>query len=815
MKNTLKVFLGLSLVLLPLFLASIPGGAAAQSPNSGAPSSAGEGTQPGGLQPDSSSDRYVVGGVAVEGNKRIDTTAIKTAIKARPGSVVSDVVSDDVKTLYNMGFFDQVTASLGAAPNGQRTLRYVVVEKPIVRKVFIKGNKKVKEGELKDIIKFDSHRFLDTAKVQQLMRAATSYYQTQGFLDAKFEYSVVPVGENQVDLTFTVEEGKRYRIRSVEIRGLSKLDEGEILSVIQTKRYKWYSSWLFGTGRLNQEMLENDKSLMRQFFLDHGFIDGTVGDPTIDKRPDGIYLIFDVNEGPEYRIGTVSASGDLLKGGSAETLDGISTKSGSIFNASVLRDDTFKISDKYSDIGYAFVNVVPDTGINRNVAKVNVNFVVNRGNVVTVNRINIHGNQKTYDNVVRRELKIDEQDVYSSSKVKRSQKLLERLGYFEEVNITTQPVDDKDSKLAPGSPTPVAGEKKDLTKKDKVDLDVNVREGSTGTFSAGAGFSSSDGILFNSRLSENNIFGTGRSASINADIGSQRDSVTVSYDDRRFDDTNLALGTDLFRTERDYQDFHRILTGGSITAGYPLEEIFGEALQDVNFSTSYQYLDIDIKGIDLSNAAALVVASEGRSTASSITPKLVHSTINNPINPTEGSLQSVSMELAGLGGTEKYYLLEGRQNWYVPVSKTEHGDLTFAWRTSVGYGRTFDGDPFPLFKRYFPGGINSVRGYKARSLGPKDIDGHEFGGSKELVNNLELIFPLFNSVGLKGLVFYDTGQAYDDRESIDLGKLRQAAGFGIRWTSPLGPIRIEFGIPIDRKSGERHFVTLFSFGAPI
>jgi outer membrane protein insertion porin family len=210
-----------------------------------------------------------------------------------------------------------------------------------------------------------------------------------------------------------------------------------------------------------------------------------------------------------------------------------------------------------------------------------------------------------------------------------------------------------------------------------------------------------------------------------------------------------------------------------------------------------------------------VIDSAGKSTASAITPSLIRNTINNPLNPTDGSRQTLSVEFAGLGGDQDFYLVEARNSWFYPMVKTEVGEFVLSNRTTFDYGDSLNDDPFPLYRRFFPGGINTVRGYRNRTLGPTDINGREYGGSKQLINNLEVIFPLINSAGFKGVVFYDAGQAFDDNQSIDISLLRQAWGYGIRWASPMGPIRIEFGYPIDRQPGERSVQTMFSFGAPL
>jgi len=738
--------------------------------------------------------KFFVHEVEIEGNRRIDTAAIRLQLDVFSGEIDSGIVSEEIRKIYRTGFFDQVSASLLTLDTTPpiNVLRYTVVEKPVVRRSFIVGNKDIRESDLREVLRFEGRRFFDSTRVQRLMQQAEALYQSRGYFDASFDYTTEAVDDGLVDVTFRVDEGERYRIREISIRGLRNLRESDVISVMQTSRYRWWSSWLLGTGRLNMEMVENDRALIRQFLYDNGYLDGTVSEPTIDRDNERLIIYFDVTEGAQYTLSSVGAAGDLIDDSVEKTLEGVRLSAGDVFNASQVREESFRISDKFSDIGYAFANVIPQTDVDPRANTVGITFVTEKANPVIVNRINIRGNEKSLDNVIRRELTIQERELYSGSKIRRSQQLLERLGFFEEVNISSEPRD----------------------RDDEIDLLVNVREGPTGSFSIGAGYSSADGPLFNTRLAETNFMGTGRSVSLDLDVGTERDSQILSIHDPRFNDTHLALGGDLLRTVRQFRDFDRRLAGGSLTTGYPLERFLGEWAQDISGYLKYEYLSIDIRNVNEENAAQLVIDAQGKSTASGFTPRLVRNTIDNPLNPSRGSRQDVATEITGLGGNEQYYLVTGRNQFYHPLLETDWGNLVFSWRTRVGYGETFNNEPLPLFRRFFPGGIDSVRGFRNRTLGPRDERGNEFGGSKELVNNLELIFPLVRAAGLNGVVFYDVGEAFDDRESIRLRELRQAWGYGLRWMSPLGPIRIEFGFPIDRMEGESSMVTLFSFGAP-
>ncbi len=730
--------------------------------------------------------------VSVEGNRRIDSEAIKLQLSKRSGQISEEEISQNVSSLYKTGFFDQVTANITLNPSGQRVLVFKVLEKPVIRKVFLDGNSELESNDLLDIFKLGANRFLDKTRLNSLIKNASALYQQKGFYDATMDYTIEPVSDGQVDVTFHVKEGNRYKIEKINFQGLETLDSDDLRDVMQTKRYKWWSSWLLGTGRLNMDMLENDRALIRQYFLDNGLVDATVSEPTVEKEEGKIKVSFNVKEGQKYSIGNISASGDLVEGSSSKTLEGIKIKSRDTFNASKLRDESFRISDKFSDVGYAFANVIPNTFIRKTDETVDIDFESKKGNLVTVDKISVRGNKKTYDNVIRRELKISEGDLYSSSRVRRSQELLQRLGYFEEVSIANEPSPEK----------------------DKTNLLVNVKEASTGQFSTGAGYSTSDGLLFNARLAENNIMGTGKRVELNVDIGTQRNNAALSYLDRRVADSYFSWGAEAFASDREFLDFDRVMTGAGTNIGYPLEEVFGEKFQDIRTGLEYQFANVDIRDVK-DSAAQLVRDSEGSSTVSSVTPSLVRNTINNPLNPSKGALQSVSYEIAGLGGDEEFGVISGKVHWYYPFVESEYGDLVFSWRTRVDYGDSFNDEPFPLFKRFFPGGINSVRGYRNRSLGPVDENGNKYGGSKQIVNNAEIIFPIINSAGIRGVLFYDAGEAFDDDDSIDMGNLRRSWGFGLRWSSPLGPIRIEFGLPISRKEGEDRMNPMFSFGAPL
>lgn len=734
-------------------------------------------------------ESYYVTDFEVQGNERTDSTLILKTSDLKPGQISDDEISEAIKKIYSLGEF----LNVGVEKQGSR-ITFNVTERKAVRKIFVKGNKAADAEDLSKILSLKENRYLSPVILKQMTIGAELYYQTLGYLDAKINYETEDIGDSQVDLIFLIEEGKKFKVGDIRVLTQGGFDADEVLSELKTTEYKWWSSWLFGTGRLNEAYLEGDRAVIQQYMLNQGYINAQVSEAEIQRDGKRLMVVFNIDEGEQFHVGTLSASGDLLESSEKKTLEVLDLEEGEIFNAGKVREESLAIGDQYADYGYAFANVVPETNIHFEDKIIDLNFNVSKGKKVKVNEVKITGNSKTFDNVIRRELKVDEQETYSRAKAERSEILLKRLGYFDDVSITPENIEGRD---------------------DAVDLNVNVKEASTGSFSIGGGYSSGDGALFNSQLSERNFLGTGRSVRINADIGQKRDNLILNLDDRRFLDSYWQVGLEGFRREQIFFDFDRSMTGGGIRFGYPLEELFSEWAEDLDFSVKYQYFGIDIDNVDPLDAAPLVIASEGRSTASGFIPRLIRNTIDNPLNPASGSRQILEVELMGFGGSEDYYLAEFRNDLFVPLFDWGSDQLVFSWRFNVGYGDTSDGDPFPLFRRFFPGGINSVRGFKARTMGPKDVNGNEFGGSKQLINNLELIFPLASSAGMKGVFFYDFGEAFDDDQNMNFGDMREAVGFGLRWSSPMGPLRIEFGKPLDKREGESGFVTLFSFGSPL
>jgi outer membrane protein insertion porin family len=406
-------------------------------------------------------------------------------------------------------------------------------------------------------------------------------------------------------------------------------------------------------------------------------------------------------------------------------------------------------------------------------------------------------------------MRLQEQELFSARKLRKSREALQRLGFFQQVNITTRRAAED----------------------DRMHVVVDVKEAQTGAFSAGAGFSSADSLLFNARIQENNLFGRGQRLTLSGDIGSLRRNIILSFTEPYFRDTPLTVGADAFSWKLRFDDFDRSGTGAGTQLTYPVSawgytSLWGVPLEEVRVGTDYRIESASIDNISGSAPAAIRV-EEGTSLISSVTPRVSRNTLNHAFDPTAGSFQDLSLEVAGLGG-ERFMKMEARERWYYTFLRSKAlGDFTYSLGGTLGYGFLgnggVNGDELPLFERYFPGGISSIRGFKSRTLGPrgetKDIYGRvlsttPIGGSEEAILNNEIIFPLVQGIGLKGVVFVDAGNAYSAADGFSLDETRFSAGAGVRWLSPVGPLRIELGKPFNTKPHDQKSLVLFSFGGP-
>ncbi len=760
--------------------------------------------------------------VEIRGNRRVDEDAIRVRLETRPGATFDEaVVDEDIRSLYAMGFFRNITATLDDRI-GQTVLTYEVEERPFVRSVKVDGNDKIKEEELLGMVRVRSNTVLDPQKARAGIAEVKKAYEKKGYLDVEVTYDTAPADESdEVVVTFHIDEREQIRIEEIRFEGNKGISSRKLKGILATSE-RGLLSFITGSGNLDREVLQTDAERLTAFYYENGYIDVRVDEPKIERVDEGLEVTFKIEEGDVYHFGEVTVVGEILEGLGPDDFK-LSSKAGDVFRPSKLRQDMNLVTEKYGDRGYAFVNVTPDTRINPAEDTVDLGFRVVRGPEVYIDRIEVTGNTKSHDKVVRREMELEEQGRFSGTKLRRSQERIQRLGFFQDVNITTRKAD----------------------REDRLDVLVDLREGNTGTFSAGAGISSANQFLFNVSLSEINLFGTGQRLLLQADLGTIRRNLTLSLTEPYLFGTQITAGVDVFNWQLQFDEFTRGGTGGGIRFLYPFEAFGIEELPlgplrlpliDTRIGLEYRIEEAEISGVD-AFASSVIRSDQGKRLTSAVIPRLFRDTRNHPFDPTRGSMQDLSFEVAGLGGQSKFLKAESRARWFVPVWESETlGELTFSTGWNFAYGLGYGGErDLPLFERYFPGGINTVRGFRIRSMGPqvpvhdqffadgsacpdeqkncgRIINRDVIGGSSQLVFNNELIFPLVRALGLKGVFFFDAGNAFAASRGIDFNELRMSVGAGIRWLSPIGPLRIEVGFPLNDRVGDDKETVQFSFG---
>ncbi|HWO42901.1 MAG TPA: outer membrane protein assembly factor BamA, partial [Candidatus Eisenbacteria bacterium] len=666
--------------------------------------------------------------VKIAGNLRVEGDGIRLHIKSRAGEPFdAAAVEQDVKAIFRMGFFDDVKAEL--TPDG--VLTYVVKEKPYVREVRIEGASQIGRDKVESSLGITPRTILDRAKVAEGIEKVRKLYNDQGYVNAKVDYSVALEANNQAVVHVDIAEGNRLLIQKISFEGNKTFSDSELKSLMATKEESLLS-FFTNRGVLDRDILTNDITNLGIHYADHGYIESKISEPIIVRGRDGLEIIIRIDEREQYRVGKVEIGGELLQDGH-EMLKQVKLTTGQIFRGSRLRDDIQTLTEMYSNKGFAFAEIEPVTNVDPKEKKVDVALVIKKGPPVYFNRVLIAGNTKTRDKVVRRELRAVEQELFSGTKITQSRNALQRTGYFEDVQLTTKKTEQPDA----------------------VDLLVDVKEGPTGTFTVGAGYSSGDGFLFNAGVSERNLFGRGQRLSGSFSIGSSRQDFIVSFLEPYYRDTQMSLGLDAYNTEREFIDFDQRRTGFGVSTSYPLKHLTflgwpkrepakgSDELATDQPPTFWDYLrggvayDLTHEKIDSVNefAAQSIKDEEGKSLTSGITPSLRYDSRDHFFNPTEGVKSDLAVKFAGLGGDSRFIKSDLSGKWYYPLLKSPDwgGAYVLALGGSLGWGfglaeRANGEKDLPLFERYFLGGMNSVRGFSDRSLGPRERSSGCFDG---------------------------------------------------------------------------------------
>ncbi len=718
-------------------------------------------------------DVAVIKQVKVQDNQRIEADAILRVTRAKVGDIYNEaMLSEDLQSIYSMGWFDDIRVEVEKASDGN-TVIFIVKEKPTIREIKFSGNTVIDDDKLKENIDISSGSILNIFKIRRNIKIIESLYKDKNYHNAKVSYKIETLENNQANLEFDIEEGEKVRIKTITFDGNSAYDSNELRKMMETSE-KGFWSWLTSSGELNRDELQQDIFKITAFYQDNGYAEARIGDPEIEYKGEWIYIIIKINEGLRYKMGQVNLEGDFVIP-KEELLKNIKVGEQEYYNRDAIRQDVLSLTDIYADRGYAHADVYPDVKLEKETLTVNITFHITKNEPVYFERINIQGNTKTRDKVIRRELKVYEQELYSSSKLKRSVSDLYRLDYFEDVKVKPKRGSAEDQML----------------------LDIEVVEKPTGTFTFGGGYSAVDNLYVMASVSERNFLGRGQILELAVQTGGKSRQYTFGFTEPWLFDIPLSAGVDAYKMEREYDDYDRSAYGGGLRFGYPL----------LDFTRGYVKYAYDRSDITNISEAASPYIYPGSNVESSISFSVVYDSRNRQFNPSEGSRHSITLKYAGLGGNIGFAETIAESGWYFPLFWGTVGFL----HGEGGYVREVSDMYLPDYERFYLGGINSVRGFDYQGISPVIGDDIKIGGTEYVQFNVEYLYPIIKDSGLVGLFFYDAGNAWADEGTSDPG-LRDSAGFGIRWFSPMGPLRLERGYILNPKPGEGSGRWEFSMG---
>lgn len=719
--------------------------------------------------------------VTVQGNRRMDDEGILRNIKSQAGNKFSaEEVKDDIYTIFSMGYFDDVIADLKETKSGLR-LNFKVAEKPFVKNVIIVGNEHLEQETLNDNMTIKNNTILNHPATMENAEIIRLLYLQDGYYLANVTPEVTVEGLDAT-VTFHVKEGPKVKIQRLTLIGNKAFSTRKLKKILKTKESSPIS-FVTGSGSFNEYIFEQDLRMLMNYYYNRGYMKAEITDKKVllaeDKK--WFYITIAISEGERYRIGSITIEGDIVTD-KKNIIKALDIKTKSIFDKSALRKGIAALTELYGDKGFANADFNTKTDLDTENKTIALTLEIKKGVPVYIERISIVGNTRTRNKVIRRELEFAEGDLFSSTKLKESRKNLKRLGYFENVEI----------EKSPGAAS------------NRLKLDVDVMEQPTGAISFGLGYSTSEKIITNASISQNNFLGTGLKLNLNGTLSARSSNYVFSITEPWLFNRPLSAGIDLFDTSKEYPDFSIDRQGLNLRFGFPISK------RTTRGYVTYRYEKTDVTDVD-ANASKTIRNQEGKSKVSSITPFIKHDSRDDIFFPTEGKIITFSTEFAGsfLGGNKDYV----KHEVSAVTFRSLPWDTVFSIRAILGYAYSLDSEEeVPIFEKYYLGGINSLRGYESRSVGTKDsVTGEVLGGDTKVLLNTEIVFPILPQERFRGVVFFDIGNAFDG--SFKASELRKGVGVGIRWFSPMGPIRLEWGFNLDQEDDEESSIWEFTIGS--
>ncbi|NJD88320.1 MAG: outer membrane protein assembly factor BamA [Betaproteobacteria bacterium] len=725
---------------------------------------------------------FVVKDIRVEGVQRTEAGTVFTYLPVKVGERIDDdKAAQAVKALYATGFY----ADVRIEADGD-VLVVSVQERPAIASIDVEGAKEFTKDNLKDGLKqagIAEAKIYDKSLLDRAEKELKRQYTSRGFYSSKVRTTVTPLERNRVALRFDIEEGEITRIADINIIGAKDFSERQLLREMQLTTPGWLT-WITKDDQYSKQKLTGDLESLRSFYLNRGYLESNIESTQVSITPDRekIYITIALTEGPVYRLGEIKFSGDLIVP-ERELRELVAMNPGDTFSRERVIDSVKRITDRLSNDGYSFANVNPVPDVDREKRVAGFTFFVDPGRRVYVRRVNIVGNARTQDAVIRRELRQLEGSWYSLEKIARSKERLQRLGYFAEVNVETPPV---------------AGTT------DQVDVVVSVTEKNTGSLNFGVGYSQADKLTVSASVSQANIFGSGNQLAFQVNSGSVNQVYAITYVNPYWTVDGIAAGIDVFRRNVDTSSlsvsaYQTKSTGAGVNFGIPLTEYdtvrLGFTAENTKLTLDPvlappRYLDfVNLFGEETTTFRTNFAYA--RDSRDSLT------------YPTRGWLTEVTLEVGMPPGDLKYYRASLQQQYLWTPARI--GWLTFLMNAEFGYADGYGGKPLPFFKNFYAGGVGSVRGFEAASLGPRDLNGDVLGGNRRLIGNLEMLFPMpgMKDKSVRLSAFVDAGNVWGAEEKVAGSDIRAAAGIAMSWDSPVGPLKFSLSQAIKSQEGDK------------
>lgn len=722
--------------------------------------------------------------ITVQGNQRTDSMTVLSYLGLKPGDQYSQTqVDNSLKSLYATGFFADVRISI----NGN-TLLVQVVENPVVSRVAFEGNDRVETKDLEKELELQPRSIFSQDKVTSDVKRILDIYRRTGRYNASVEPKIIKQNENRVDLVYEISEGVTAHVEKISFVGNKQFDGDTLRKAIRTAETRWYK-FLSDDDKYDPDRLQYDQELLRRFYINEGYADFQVKSAHAElTRGEGeFFLTFVVDEGPKYDFGEVKIVSELKGNETPDFTSLLTTEKGDTYNASKIESSIDAITKELGNLGYAFVDVQPKVERDAATKIANLTYIIKPGPRVYVERINVNGNQRTLDEVVRREFRLAEGDPYNNAKLQRTEQRLNNLGFFEKVEVKNE------QGSAP----------------DKTVIDVHVKEKSTGEVNIGAGFSSTDGVLGNFGVRESNLLGRGQELKANLVYATRRKQAELSFTEPYFLDRELSAGFDIYRTYQDFSQQSSYISdvrGVTLRGSYTLKE----KLVHSAYYTIHENTVSDVPTI----ASLYIQRQEGKNVTSAIGQALTYDERNSKFDPTSGYTVRLSQEFAGLGGDSKYIKHEVKAAYHYPIASKWTASISGSGGHIFGLNNT----DVRINERFFVGG-DDFRGFRNAGVGPRDkATGDALGGNMYYIGTAELRFPLGlpEEMGITGAAFSDVGSLWnsDDRgpDVFDMNTPRVSAGVGVLWTSPFGPIRVDLAQAVAKEKQDQTEIFRFSFG---